>query len=132
LTGSSQSSAKTNQARATAEGECQPELRGDPYKCCPDFMKKFSSKRFTKVGNNAFRIFFYGRHAATHSCCYEWDSLHGRFEVYQQGNHQPIRHRGEKACARPEDLDEEDLCTATFTEKADLLSNRHAPRNGCP
>ncbi len=126
------SSAKTNEARRASEGECQPDLRGDPYKCCPNFMKKFGPGKMTSVGRNAFRVSYFGRHARNINCCLEWDSLHGRFEVYDRSNHNTgPRHLGEKACARDQDLDEEDVCSATFIEKADLLSSRHQPRNGC-
>jgi len=123
--------AKTQRAREQSEGECDPSLRGSPYECCPDFMNKFGRSHMTPIGNGAFRMFYYGYHASTHSCCFEWDSLHGRFEVYEQSNHGGSKHRGEKSCAEAENLDE-DLCTANKMEKADLLSDRHSPRNGCP
>lgn len=126
------SSKKTLQARATSEGECQPELRGDPRKCCPDFMKKISKvANMEQVGENAFRLSYWLPHAINARCCFEWDSLHGRFEVYTKSNHSDFKHRGEKSCAKNEDL-ENDPCTANFPEKADLMSRRHAPRNGCP
>jgi hypothetical protein len=125
--------AKTREARAATVGECDPSLRGSPYDCCPDFMKKFggAGEKMNSVGRFAYRVRYFARHAITRQCCFEWDSLHGRFEVYQRGNHEPIKHLGERACARSEDLDD-DICAPSFADKADLLSARHAPRNGCP
>ncbi|PIS11096.1 MAG: hypothetical protein COT73_05810 [Bdellovibrio sp. CG10_big_fil_rev_8_21_14_0_10_47_8] len=126
------SSRKTTDARSQASGECEPSLRSDPFKCCPHFMKKYSADNsMTPVGRFAFRIRYLAKHSVTRACCFEWDSLHGRFEVYQSSNHGPAKHRGEKSCAGDADLDE-DLCNANHPEKADYFSERHAPRNGCP
>lgn len=125
------SSNKTNEARRASEGECDPELRGSPFDCCPKFMKKFGAQNsMTPVGRNAFKVKYWGRHANSSECCFEWDSLHGRFEVYRTSNHEGVKHAGEKTCASDENLDD-DLCTATHPEKADFLSRRHQPRNGC-
>ena len=126
------STSKTARARQATEGECEPDLRGDPYKCCPDFMRKFKKGgTMSWVGENAFQTIYYNRHGDTRRCCFEWDSLHGRFEVYTDSNHSTEKnHIGEKSCARSDDLDE-DLCTANFPDKADFLSRRHQPRNGC-
>ena len=123
---------KTDQARSATTGECKPELRGDPFKCCPEFMKKFSNekKAMSPVGRFAYRLEYYLKYGPVQKCCFEWDSLHGRFEIYQSSNHDGVRHVGEKACAREEDLDE-NICDSTFPDKADFLSRRHSPREGC-
>lgn len=127
------SAAKTREARASTVGECDPSLRGSPFDCCPDFMRKFGvdGEKMSPVGRFAYRVRYLGRHSMTNQCCFEWDSLHGRFEVYRRGNHEPVKHMGERACAREQDLDD-DICSPNFSDKADLLSSRHAPRNGCP
>jgi hypothetical protein len=126
------SSQKTTEARKSAVGECRPDLRGNPYNCCPNFMSKFGKGNdMSKIGENSFRVSYFGRHSIKRECCFEWDSLHGRFEVYKKGNHEPIKHMGEKSCGRDEDLSE-DLCNANYPDKSDFLSSRHAPRHGCP
>lgn len=128
----SSSSKKTEAAREATEGECRPGARRSPFTCCSDFMKKFKKgNKMTQVGENAFRIWYYHGLGILRQCCFEWDSLHGRFEVFETSNHKPYKHKGEKACAREEDLSE-DICDATYADKADFISDRHAPRNGCP
>jgi hypothetical protein len=51
------SSQKTTEARKSAVGECRPDLRGNPYNCCPNFMSKFGKGNdMSKIGENSFRV----------------------------------------------------------------------------
>lgn len=129
---SAQKTCETTERSSVPEGECRPEDRDSPFRCCPKFMEKFQkSGGLHNIGKFAYRALYFMRNARTVECCFEWDSMHGRFEVFQKSNHGPYKHLGERSCARDEDLDE-DLCQATHPEKADVTSNRHAPRRGCP
>lgn len=118
--------------RNTAPGECRPELRDSPFNCCEDFMKTIRKKATVEqVGRNSFKVNYYTKSGNPIRCCFEWDSLHGRFEVYQSSNHTKsgVTHTGERACARESDI-EDDICRANFPEKADF-SGAHDPRQGC-
>lgn len=129
-TSTSTASSSAGARNANAAGECDPSLRGSPFDCCPDFMRRFGASEMSPVGRFAYRIEYWVRGGYQRRCCFEWDSMHGRFEVYERSNHNPFNHKGEKACARAEDMD--NLCQPTYPEKADQLSLRHSPRNGCP
>jgi hypothetical protein len=116
----------------SVEGDCPPEKRGDPFACCSEFMNKFIKKepRLIPKGKYAYKVSYIGRNSITHDCCLEWDSMHGRFEVFQSSNHEAFRHKGERSCAKSENLSD-NICEPTHPEKMDL-SGRHAPRHGCP
>jgi hypothetical protein len=134
----SKAKTKTN----TAPGECDPSKRNDPRQCCQNFMESFEGKGMkdkkfyiSSTGNGSWKVYSHDKPGQL--CCLNWDSKHGRFEVYHKGGEGKYRdgekgdaydHKGEMTCS---ERNIDNPCEADMGDKADNATGKHAPRGGC-